>query len=46
MSARAPDWPIAPSGQSMHRVLLRGRPDLEVSIHGRDPVEPSAAGGG
>ena len=42
----APDWPTTPGGQSMHRVLLRGRPELEVSIHGLDPLEPGAAGGG
>ena len=44
--ACAPEWPLPPEGQSMHRVLLRGRPNLEVSIHGSDPGETGAGAGG
>ena len=42
----APDWPIAPSGQGVHRVVITGHPDLTVDIHGVEQGEPGAAGGG
>jgi hypothetical protein len=42
----APDWPqpLYPGGE--HRVTIEGRPHLVVSVHGVDPGEPGAAGGG
>ena len=42
----APDWPRSPGGQSMHRVLLEGRPRLTVDLHSEDPSEPGAGAGG
>lgn len=44
--ACAPDWPLPPSGQGAHRVLVAGRPNLEVSLHADDPLEDGAAAGG
>ena len=43
--ACAPDWPRSAVGGE-HRVLLTGHPDLVVSVHGTEPGEPGAAGGG
>jgi hypothetical protein len=42
----APHWPRPPEGSGCHQLLISGNPDLEITIHGRDPVEPSVAGGG
>lgn len=43
----APDWPRPPSGQGgLHQVVITGHPHLTVSIHGTEPGEPGAAGGG
>ena len=42
----APDWPYPPQGEGCHQVLITGSPDLTVSVHGHDPVEPGPAGGG
>ena len=42
----AVDWPYPPQGQGCHQVLITGSPNLEVSVHGHDPVEPGLAGGG
>ena len=42
----APDWPYPPQGQGCHQVIISGSPNLEVSVHGHDPVEPGMAGGG
>jgi hypothetical protein len=42
----APDWPYPPEGRGCHRVLIKGSPNLNVSVHGDDPHEPGAAGGG
>lgn len=42
----APDWPYPPQGQGCHEVLLRGNPDLTVSVHAEDPFEQGPAGGG
>jgi len=42
----APDWPYPPSGQGCHEVIISGRPHLTVTVHGEDPGEPGAAGGG
>jgi hypothetical protein len=42
----APDWqrPVMPGGE--HRVELKGHPHLEIVVHGTEPGEPGAAGGG
>jgi hypothetical protein len=44
--ACAPDWlqPAFPGGE--HRVQLSGHPNLTVAVHGTEPGEPGAAGGG
>ncbi len=42
----APDWAYPPEGQGCHRVLVKGSPDLAVSIHAEDGHEPGPAGGG
>jgi hypothetical protein len=44
--ACAPDWPYPPQGQGCHQVLIKGSPDLVLSVHGHDPIEPGPAGGG
>ncbi len=44
--ACAPDWPRSHSPGGEHRVLLAGHPNLEVGVHGTEPGEPGAAGGG
>lgn len=45
-NACAPDWPYPPTGQGCHQVVIKGNPELVVSFHGHDPVEPGPAGGG
>lgn len=42
----APDWqqPLNPGGE--HRVVMSGHPHLEITVHGNEPGEPGAAGGG
>lgn len=42
----APDWPYPPDGGGCHRVLLRGDPDLTVTLHGHDHYEPGPGAGG
>jgi hypothetical protein len=42
----APDWPRSHSPGGEHKVVLSGHPNLEVSVHGTEPGEPGAAGGG
>lgn len=42
----ASDWPYPPEGRGCHQVVIRGNPDLTVSVHGHDAVEPGPAGGG
>ena len=42
----APDWPRPPEGSGCHQVIVKGSPELVVSVHGHDPVEPGVAGGG
>ena len=42
----APDWPTSSNPGGEHRVLIEGHPHLEVTIHGHEPGEPGAAGGG
>ncbi len=42
----APDWPRPPAGkQGMHRVLITGRPSIEVSISADDGTGNPAEGG-
>jgi 2,4-diaminopentanoate dehydrogenase len=42
----APEWPASSSPGGEHRVVLTGRPNLVVTVHGTEPGEPGAAGGG
>ena len=42
----APDWQQSTSPGGEHRVELTGHPNLAVSVHGTEPGEPGAAGGG
>ncbi|MEH6549906.1 MAG: hypothetical protein V7711_12910 [Pseudomonadales bacterium] len=42
----APDWPYPPIGQGCHQAVIKGSPELVVSLHGHDPIEPGPAGGG
>jgi hypothetical protein len=42
----APEWPHSSSPGGEHRVCVAGHPNLVVSIHGTEPGEPGAAGGG
>lgn len=44
--ACAPEWPSSSSPGGEHRVVLSGHPNLTVSVHGTEPGEPGAAGGG
>lgn len=44
--ACAPDWPYPAQGRGCHEVIIRGNPDLHLSVHGEDHYEPGAAGGG
>jgi hypothetical protein len=41
----APDWPQPPSGAGAHRVVIEGRPRIEVSIEATDEGENRSAGG-
>jgi 2,4-diaminopentanoate dehydrogenase len=42
----APEWPQSSSPGGEHRVQITGHPNLTVSIHGTEPGESGAAGGG
>jgi hypothetical protein len=42
----APEWPRSSSPGGEHRVVLRGHPELTVTVHGTEAGEPGAAGGG
>jgi hypothetical protein len=44
--ACAPEWPSATQPGGIHRVRVTGHPNLDVTIHGTEPGEPGAAGGG
>lgn len=44
-SSCAPDWPTPPSGDGAHRVIIEGRPRIEVSIEATDEGENRSAGG-
>ncbi|KAA1420243.1 dihydrodipicolinate reductase [Nocardioides humilatus] len=41
----APDWPQAPNGVGAHRVVLEGRPRIEVTLEATDEGGNPAAGG-
>lgn len=42
----APEWAYPPEGQGCHAVVITGKPNLKVALHGADAVEPGPAGGG
>ena len=42
----APEWPSSTAPGGIHRVRITGHPNLDVTIHGTEPGEPGAAGGG
>jgi hypothetical protein len=42
----APEWPTSTEPGGIHRVRITGHPNLDVTIHGTEPGEPGAAGGG
>jgi 2,4-diaminopentanoate dehydrogenase len=42
----APEWPSSASPGGEHRLVMSGHPHLVVSVHGTEPGEPGAAGGG
>ena len=42
----APDWPQSSVDGGVHRVVITGRPNLTVSVHGEDASDPGAAAGG
>lgn len=41
----APDWPRPPSGAGAHRVVIEGRPRIEVTVEATDEGENRSAGG-
>jgi len=41
----APDWPQPPSGAGAHRVVIEGRPRIEVTVEATDEGENRSAGG-
>ncbi|HEX8870709.1 MAG TPA: dihydrodipicolinate reductase [Lentzea sp.] len=41
----APDWPMPPSGDGAHKVIIEGRPRIEVSVEATDEGENRSAGG-
>jgi 2,4-diaminopentanoate dehydrogenase len=41
----APDWPTPPSGAGAHRVIIEGRPRIEVTVEATDEDENRSAGG-
>ena len=41
----APDWPMPPSGDGAHRVIIEGNPRIEVSVEATDE-EGNRSGGG
>lgn len=42
----APEWRSSTMPGGEHRIELSGHPHLEVIVHGNEPGEPGAAGGG
>ncbi|GGO68145.1 NAD(P)H-dependent amine dehydrogenase family protein [Nonomuraea cavernae] len=41
----APDWPTPPDGDGAHRVIIEGRPRIEVTVEATDEDGNRAAGG-
>ncbi|MFD8738775.1 dihydrodipicolinate reductase [Streptomyces sp. NPDC059618] len=41
----APDWPSPPDGDGAHRVIVEGRPRIEVTVTATDEGENRSAGG-
>ncbi|MFG2563377.1 dihydrodipicolinate reductase [Streptomyces sp. NPDC048496] len=41
----APDWPTPPDGDGAHRVIIEGRPRIEVTVEAIDEGENRSAGG-
>ena len=41
----APDWPQPPNGAGAHRVVIEGRPRIEVTVEATDEGENRSAGG-
>ncbi|SEG53739.1 hypothetical protein SAMN04489712_106113 [Thermomonospora echinospora] len=41
----APDWPAPPDGDGAHRVIIEGRPRIEVTVEATDEGGNRAAGG-
>ncbi|MEV6877196.1 dihydrodipicolinate reductase [Amycolatopsis sp. NPDC051128] len=41
----APDWPTPSSGDGAHRVIIEGRPRIEVTVEASDEGENRSAGG-
>ncbi|MFC8125828.1 dihydrodipicolinate reductase [Streptomyces sp. NPDC057302] len=41
----APDWPAPPDGAGAHRVIIEGRPHIEVTVEATDEGENRSAGG-
>ncbi|MFF8534911.1 dihydrodipicolinate reductase [Streptomyces sp. NPDC015532] len=41
----APDWPTPPGGDGAHRVIIEGRPRIEVTVAATDEGENRSAGG-
>jgi hypothetical protein len=41
----APDWPMPPDGAGAHRVIIEGRPRIEVTVEATDEDENRSAGG-
>ncbi|WP_246364614.1 NAD(P)H-dependent amine dehydrogenase family protein [Kibdelosporangium persicum] len=41
----APDWPMPPSGDGAHRVIIEGSPRIEVSVEATDQNGNRSAGG-
>jgi len=44
-SSCAPDWPMPPDGTGAHRVIIEGRPRIEVTVEASDEGENRSAGG-
>ncbi|MFF3488633.1 dihydrodipicolinate reductase [Streptomyces sp. NPDC002701] len=41
----APDWPTPPNGDGAHRVIIEGRPRIEITVEATDEGESRSAGG-
>ncbi|MEV8314133.1 dihydrodipicolinate reductase [Streptomyces sp. NPDC059900] len=41
----APDWPAPPDGAGAHRVIIEGRPRIQVTVEATDEGENRSAGG-